>query len=65
MNLSQLKKGDRFYERSLIFCRQHVAISAPYMVAHLRVINTINGPVSENTLVIETAVKPTGFSRGI
>jgi hypothetical protein len=51
MNLSQLKKGDRFYERSLIFCRQHVAISAPYMVAHMRVVDTVNGPVSENTLV--------------
>jgi hypothetical protein len=51
MNLSQIQKGDRFYERSLIFCREHVAISAPYMIAHMQVIDTMDGPVSENTLV--------------
>jgi hypothetical protein len=51
MNFSQLKRGDRFYKRSLIFCREHLATSAPYMIAHMRVVDTINGPVSENTLV--------------
>jgi hypothetical protein len=51
MNLSEIQKGDRFYERSLIFCREHLAISAPYMIAHMRVVDTIDGPVSENTLV--------------
>jgi hypothetical protein len=60
MPLSEIRSGDRFFERSVIFSHEHIATSDPYFVAHMLVVDTTEGQVSENTL---TQVGEGRFSR--